>query len=241
MMNRGFAALVAALVLVGGGITSAHAIPTGVGGPLPGSAATTTPTTVTSPTLPVGRDILIMGSSTTGCTGPAEPAQCYVNLVQAAHPADRFTVLARGGTYVAYGPASGNWTQTVIPTGQEVVIVQLGINDWYVPVDAATYRTQVDELLGRIRTANPTASILWLAAWMPAYAPYSEARQQMWQDHGVAVAGAINAVGGAVLDMHPTGDRRAAAEYRADENSGWHYNAKGHRKMADALLVPLAA
>lgn len=184
----------------------------------------------------LARNIFVMGSSTTGCAGPSAPAKCYVSIIDAALPADNVTSLGRGGTYVAYGMAAQNWTATTIPTGQDIVIVQLGINDWFVPVVPATYRTQLDELLGRVRTANPTAKIYWLSAWMPAYGVYSQARQDMWQDHGEVTAAALTAVGGEMLDMDPTGNRRASAPYRADPVSGWHYNDAGHRALAKRVL-----
>lgn len=192
----------------------------------------------------LARDILVMGSSTTGCAGPSAPAKCYVNIIDAALPTDNVTTLARPGTYVAYGTPTQNWTTTPIPSGQEIVIIQLGINDWYVPVAPATYRIQLtgtvaadgaDGLLTRVRAANPTARIYWLSAWMPAYGAYLQVRQDMWQDHGEVTAAAVNAVGGVMIDVDPTGDRRASAPYRADA-TGWHYNDAGHLVLAKRVL-----
>lgn len=183
--------------------------------------------------------LLVMGSSTTACTGPSSTAACYVNLIAAARPGMAMTVLARAGTYVAYGPPATNWTQTVIPGGHAVVVIQLGINDWYVPVQPAEYRAQLDELLGRVKAANPGAKLIWLGAWMPTYAPsVPDPRPKMWQDHGEATAAAMRAAGGVFLDLHPDGTRRGAAPYQANE-TGWHYNDLGHRKLADAVLAVL--
>lgn len=187
-----------------------------------------------------GQDILILGSSTTACTGPTDAAHCYVNLIRSARPTDTVTAIGRGGTYVGYGTPAQNWTQTIIPGSYDTVVIQLGVNDWYVPVAPAVYRTHLDDLLGRVRAANPDARILWLATWMPEYTPASpDTRPAMWQDHGVTLVAALNAVGGDVIDMHATGSRREAAPYRADPASGWHYNNRGHQLLADAVLARL--
>lgn len=196
----------------------------------PPTATSVVPVTVSpcQPGAPAGRDVLIMGSSTTACTGPSSVDACYVTKVKNARPADRFTVIGRGGTYVGYGTAGQNWTTTPIPTGQEIVVIQLGINDWYVPVDPAQYRAQLDTLIGRIRSANPDADLYWVRAWMPNYP--TDTRLSMWTRHAWVTADALAAVNGTFLDM--PGD---PAPYRAD-TTGWHYNDAGHQALADKVL-----
>jgi lysophospholipase L1-like esterase len=180
--------------------------------------------------------VLIMGSSTTGCVGPVDsagqpdPSQCYVNLVKASRQNDTVTVLAKGGSYVAYGPAAQNWTTTTIPGGNDIVIIQLGVNDWYVPVAPATYRTQLDSLLDRVVAANPAAEIHWIRTWMPTPTGNADTRRSMWVQHGYVTADAVEAVGGQFHDMAGTPGPFAA------DATGWHYNGGAHQRMARVVL-----
>jgi len=203
-----------------------------------GSTATafTAPSDTTEP-----KRILIMGSSTTTGVGPVDaagnpdPARSYVNLTRTSRPNDTFTILGRGGTYVAYGTdPTRNWTTTTIPAGHDTVIIQLGINDWYVPVDPTLYRTQLDELLARVATANPTAHanghIHWIRTWMPTPTGNADIRRSMWVRHGYTTADAIQQLGGQFHDMPGT-----PTPYAAD-TTGWHYNATGHQKLANTVL-----
>lgn len=181
-----------------------------------------------------GMNVLIMGSSTTGCAGsltPPDKPDCYVNLVKAERSQHSFQVMANAGSYVAYGtdPAH-NWTETEIPTGKDVVIVQLGVNDWYVPVAPATYRAQLDDFLGRIRIANMTARIYWLMTWMPNVR--TDSRMSMWLQHQWVTADALKAVGGEYYPM-PGDPAQYASTVPAD--NGWHYNIAGHRALANAV------
>ena len=184
-----------------------------------------------------GERILFLGSSTTGCAGPSSAAHCYVNLVKAAHPDDQFTVLARGGTYIGYGTTAQNWTQTTIPGGHDRVIIQLGINDWYVPVAPATLRQQIDRLVLRVKAANPGAKIAWLRTWMPVPTGNVDVRQSMWALHGQHTADAMffaaqDGTGATFVDMGTSpGPRRSSAP----GDNGWHYNDRGHQEMADAV------
>lgn len=204
------------------------------------SAAASMSAAVPSQAQPAGRSILILGSSTTGCSGPSALANCYVEIVKAARPADTFTVLARGGTTLALGAPNVNWTQTVIPGGHDIVVVQLGVNDWANGLAYATFRTHVEEFLGRVRAANPNATILWLMPWIPQHWPGSpDVWWLLWQNHGVVLVNALRAVGGEVIDLGPTGSRREAAPFSAGDGTGMHYNDAGHRKIADALLAKL--
>lgn len=190
------------------------------------------------PAAQVGQRILIMGSSTTGCAGPSTPAKCYVNLVRAARPLDTVTVLAKGGSYIGYGTPAQNWTQTPIPAGNDQVVIQLGINDWYVPVPPATLRQQIDQLVIRVKAANPGARIGWLRTWMPVPAGNADVRQSMWALHGQYTADAMfyarqGGADAAFLDMGTSpGPRRSTA---AGDN-GWHYNDRGHAEIAGVVL-----
>lgn len=183
------------------------------------------------------RKILIMGSSTTGCAGPATPAECYVNLVKAAKPRNTYTVLGRGGTHIGWGDPAGNWTQTPIPGGHQVVVIQLGVNDWYTPVQPADLRVHVAELLGRVRAANPGAVIVWLRTWMPGVSEQDfTVRQAMWRAQGVVTRESVRAVGGKWIEVDPYGDE--GGPYRADA-SGWHYSGVGHAKLAELVLAAI--
>lgn len=205
-----------------------------VAGAVPGSAAARQP----------AEKILIMGSSTTACAGQlSSPANCFVNLVKAAHPLDQVTALGRGGTYIAYGtnPAT-NWTTTEIPAGNDRVVIQLGINDWYVPVQPAQLRRDIDQLIIRVKRANPGAKIVWVRTWMPTPTGNADVRQSMWTQHGWYTADAMYYARTACnpnctptadfLDMATSpGPRRSTV---AGDN-GWHYNDLGHAEIAGAV------
>lgn len=183
--------------------------------------------------------ILLLGSSTTGCTGPTNPdTECYVNIVKATRANDVVTSLGRGGTYVGYGTPAQNWTSTEIPAGNDIVFIQLGINDWYVPVDTITYRAQLDASLHRVAVANPVAwsagQIHWIRTWMPVPTGNAANRKAVWYDHGVATAEAVQAVNGQFHDM--AGD----PAYRAADATGWHYNSGGHQELARLVLDQIA-
>lgn len=179
------------------------------------------------------KNVLILGSSTTACVGPLDPADCYVTLLQGSRENDTFTVIARGGTYVAYGTPAQNWTETPIPAGNDIVVVQLGINDSYVPVDPTLYGAQVDELLARVMAANPAAELLWVRTWMPTPTGNPDVRRSMWVQHGYVTADAVLQHGGVFLDMPGT-----PGPYAAD-STGWHYNGGGHQVIAARLLAYL--
>jgi hypothetical protein len=178
--------------------------------------------------------ILIMGSSTTACSGQlTSAARCYVRLVEGAHPRTEFTVLGRGGTYIAYGPdPAKNWTRTPIPAGHDRVIIQLGINDWYVPVRPAQLRRDIDRLVIRVKAANPGARIAWVRTWMPGPTGDPAVRRRMWAMHGRTTAAAMRHAGATFIDMRTSpGPRRSTA---AGDN-GWHYNDRGHAELAAAV------
>jgi len=186
------------------------------------------------PAAAFGGKILIIGSSTTACAGQlSSPARCYVRLVEAAHGDDEFTVVGRSGTYIGYGtdPAR-NWTTTPIPRGHDRVIIQLGVNDWYVPVQPAQLRHDIDRLVGRVKATNPRARIAWVRTWMPAPTGDVGVRQGMWARHGRVTAAAMRAARATFLDMRTRpGPRRSTL---AGDN-GWHYNDRGHAELAAAL------
>lgn len=201
-------------------------------------------TTSATTAQPLPEKILIMGSSTTACAGDlTTPAHCYVNLVKAAHPDDTIDVLGRGGTYIGYGTTAQNWTTTTIPPGNQRVIIQLGINDWYVPVPPATLRQQIDKLVIRVKAANPGATIAWVRTWMPTPGDTSDARKAMWALHGQYTADAMlyarsaTAVGGAspVADFLDMGTSPGPRRSSNTGDNGWHYNDLGHAEIAAAV------
>jgi lysophospholipase L1-like esterase len=186
------------------------------------------------PAAAAGRTVLIIGSSTTACAGQlSSAARCYVRLVEAAHRHGEVTVLGRGGTYIGYGtdPAR-NWTTTPIPRGYARVIIQLGINDWFVPVQPAELRHDIDRLVGRVEAANPGARIAWVRTWMPLPTGDVGVRQRMWARHGLVTAAAMRAAGGTFLDM---GTRPGPRRSTIPGDDGWHYNDRGHAEIAAAL------
>jgi hypothetical protein len=210
-------------------------------------ALTLTALAITGPAVAAqdAEHILILGSSTTACAGDLDtPDHCYINLFKAAHPEDTFTILGRGGTYIAYGtdPAK-NWTTTPIPSGHQRVIIQLGINDWYVPVPPAQLRRDIDQLVIRVKTANPGAKIAWVRTWMPSQGDTSDTRKAMWAMHGQYTADAMyyarsaTAVGGAspVADFLDMGTSPGPRRSSVASDNGWHYNDRGHAEIAEVV------
>lgn len=115
-------------------------------------------------------------------------------------------------------------------TPKDIVVVQLGINDWYVPVSDSTFDTQIHTLFKQIRVTSPMAEIYWLRAWMPN--SDDPARIAQWQSHGEITEAAVEVdYGGHFIDM--TQPNRAL--YWIDD-TGWHYNDAGHDLMAYELL-----
>lgn len=195
-----------------------------------GSAAAAQPST---------RNVLIMGTSTTAGAGATPITNRYVDLVKAARPDDTYTVIARSGTTLVNADPAKSWEHTVIPGGNDVVVMQFGINEWDTGVPIATFRDQATAFVARVRTANPTAQIFWLSPWIKQYAVTStfDVRGNRWQEFGMGIETALRTVQGVHIDLDPTGSRRLAAPYSSGEASGLHYNNAGHRKLAEVILA----
>lgn len=187
---------------------------------------------------PSARNVLIMGTSTTAGAGAVPLTNRYVDLIKAARPDDTYTVIGRGGTTLVNTDPAKSWENTVIPGGNDIVIMQFGINEWDTGVPIATFRDQATAFVARVRTANPDARIFWLSPWIKQYAVTStfDVRGNRWQEFGMGIETALRTVQGVHIDLDPTGSRRLAAPYSSGEASGLHYNNAGHRKLADAVL-----
>jgi lysophospholipase L1-like esterase len=187
------------------------------------------------------RDILILGTSTTQGMGAVPASNRYASRVQAARPADNFTITGVGGTTLA-DPATPNWLGYTVPTGQEIVVLQFGFNEWNRSTPAATFKTWAIDFMTRVRTANPGVRIIWLSPWISQYTPVlPDVRADLWQQYGKEIEAALRAMGGTVehVDMDPHGSQRAAVQYSMGSPDGLHYNNKGHQALADALLTRL--
>lgn len=194
---------------------------------------TTASSAAAVPTL-LSQRVLILGTSTTACSGPTDPALCYTERLRAARSAVPMTVIGRAGTYTGWGPMEQNWSQQVIPSGFSVVVLQHGTNDWYVPVPTAEEQADVTSLLQRTHAANPYALLVWVRTWMPAVSAANwTARKAVWDAHGAVQRDAVQSFGGVWLDLDPTGT--GGVGYRADE-TGWHYNNAGHGVIAARIL-----
>lgn len=188
-----------------------------------------------------GRNILILGTSTTDGMGANPASNRYATLVANARPLDTFTVLGRGGTTLA-DPATPNWLDYTVPGGFDVVVLQFGFNEWNRSTPAATFKTWAIEFAQRVRAANPGVRIVWLSTWVSQYVTTTpDARANLWQEYGMAIESTLRTVGGDVthVDLDPTGSRRLAAPFSYGGADGLHYNNAGHRALADALLTVL--
>lgn len=117
-------------------------------------------------------------------------------------------------------------------TQQDVGIVQLGVNDWYVPVDTSTFKTQVISLLTNIRAQSPAIQLFWLRTWMPN--SVDAARIAQWNEYEIALREAVAMPGPnpcIFLDMRETN----RSLYWMDP-TGFHYNDFGHRLLAKKVL-----
>jgi lysophospholipase L1-like esterase len=117
-------------------------------------------------------------------------------------------------------------------TQQDLAVVQLGINDWYVPVDADTFQTQVRTMLTRLRNQSPNIQLFWLRTWMPNSDDAS--RIQMWNDYEVALAEVVTEPGPwpcRFLDM-----RESNRSLYWFDPTGFHYNDFGHQLLAKKVL-----
>jgi lysophospholipase L1-like esterase len=196
--------------------------------------------TVSSSAAPAS-NVLILGTSTTQGMGATPSSNRYASLVQAERPSATFTIHGVGGTTLA-DPATPNWLAYSVPTGFDTVVLQFGFNEWNRSTPAATFETWAVDFMTRVRTANPGARIVWLSPWISQYtAVLPDVRAELWQQYGMATERALRAVGGSTahVDLDPTGSRRLAAPYSLGAPDGLHYNNKGHRAIADALLLKL--
>lgn len=120
-------------------------------------------------------------------------------------------------------------------TQQDIAIVQLGVNDWYVPVATDTFKTQVQTMLTRLRVQSPNIQLFWLRTWMPN--SDDESRIQTWNDYEVALADVVTQPGPwpcRFLDMRET--NRSLYWY---DPTGFHYNDLGHQLLAKKVLENL--
>jgi lysophospholipase L1-like esterase len=130
-------------------------------------------------------------------------------------------------------PAVGNVIKLAYSlTQQDVAFVQLGVNDWYVPVVADTFKTQVQTMLSRLRVQSPNIQLFWLRTWMPNSDDVS--RIQMWNDYEVALADVVTQPGPwpcRFLDM-----RESNRSLYWFDPTGFHYNDFGHQLLAKKVL-----
>ncbi len=186
----------------------------------------------------VGRNVLILGTSTTEGMGATPAENRYTAVVARARPLDSFTVVGRGGTTLA-DPATPNWLDYAVPSGYDVVVLQFGFNEWNRSVSPEIFHTWAGDFVARVRTANPGARLVWLSPWISQYTPtLPDARAELWQRYGQVIAAVLRAAGGEVthVDLDPTGSRRLAAPYSLGSPDGLHYGNRGHAAIADALL-----
>lgn len=118
---------------------------------------------------------------------------------------------------------------------QDIAFVQLGINDWYVPVATATFKSQVQTLLSRLRVQSPAIQLFWLRTWMPNSEDVS--RILKWDEYEVALADVVKQPGPwpcKFLDMRETN----RSLYWFDP-TGFHYNDFGHSLLAKKVLENL--
>lgn len=215
-------AVVGAIVVVGGTVYASHRDAQPPASPGDGVV----PFTVAQPHVrPVpaailhGKAILFVGDSITVGQNASSDNQRYESLVVSGlshHDYWSATLRAQGGTDVPY------WMSQPMPTGQNVVVVELGTNDMKdaPTVFARDYRT----LIANLRQASPHAQFLCLGTW----APY---------DHRAdALDAAIEqACPGRYVDV--TAISRGL--HVVSHLDMFHPNDRGHRLIATAVLNAL--
>src|SRR6188768_2539421 len=72
------------------------------------------------------KKVLFLGTSTTVGIGAWPTTSRYVDLVKAARPTNTYTEISRSGVPLVHSDPTLSWEQVVIPTGNDIVIMQLG-------------------------------------------------------------------------------------------------------------------
>jgi len=116
------------------------------------------------PFLSESRDILIVGDSNTVGLGASSTDKIYHEIVQAARPNDNFSVFPEVNSDV------DDWASdvgSVLPSNQDLIILQLGINLWLSTTPSVTFKSNCQALFELLRQYNPIAQIYFLRGWRP--------------------------------------------------------------------------
>lgn len=177
-----------------------------------------------------GKDILVIGSSTTAGVGPSSLDKRWIALVEAARPQHNFYVATEGGSDVDDWPSDIGFG--ILPQNQDIIILQLGINLWLTGTANATFELNVAGLMGQIYTYHPAAVVFFLRAWMPRTSYDSQVIK--WADYGYILSSfqEFKAYYNPFffLDRYETNPEI----YRHEE--GIHYNDLGHELLAKTIL-----
>lgn len=197
-------------------------LPTATPRPLPPPAP---PPPTPIPTPSVARTVLIIGDSLTGGYFATDQAHDYASII--SHDLN-LRPIATHGVYGSTAPDAVSGLQSQPAPSAELVIVELGTNDWKEGLTA--FEPAYQQVLALLRQTSPTAPLLCLGVWQDASkAAFDPIIQQ-----------ACEAQGGTFRPLRPLFDTDA---YRGPvgqttwlgASDGWHPNDAGHAAIASLV------
>lgn len=200
-------------------------------------------------------NITVLGSSsstgykTTGYTGGGEyqPTQYGWWRRVSANAAQAWgttaTNRARAGALVADYLPGGRWPVTTGAVAQiavdqpDMVLIQLGTNEYLTDVDPAAFEANLRQLLTDVRTSRPGVDVVLIKGWRVA----RSAPAYPWSQYGAVFGRVASSMGTALIDMQQLvdgSDLDTAHLYDADLT---HLNDAGQSVLAAAAWLHLVS
>jgi lysophospholipase L1-like esterase len=143
------------------------------------------------------------------------------------------TVVSRAGATTA---DAQRWKVGIT---SDVVVVELGTNDWGDAVSIDQFTTRYQDVLARVRAASPKARLLCMGEW--AGADEQNGIGIASRQYDAAVQRACSAARGTYVDIaaaydDPANHGPAGAPSFLGSSDWFHPNDAGHRALADDIL-----
>lgn len=118
-----------------------------------------------------------------------------------------------------------------LPTGQQLVVIELGTND-VTRTDHHAFRHDYEQLVERLRVASPDAALLCVGPWRPREA--ARRFEVIIKDLCEARGGVFRSISDLAEDPDLKGPAGEATDFGPSD--AFHPNDLGHRAIADRLL-----